>query len=70
VGEDVEAFSRLEKVVEVALRSVDHVVDESVDIGVVAIVVDAEEMGEASVLKVEVDDEYVVTEPLLEIYLV
>lgn len=70
MGEDVEAFSRLEKVVEVALRSVDHVVDESVDIGVVAIVVDAEEMGEASVLKVEVDDEYVVTEPLLEIYLV
>lgn len=68
--EDVEAFSRLEKVVEVALRSVDHVVDESVDIGVVAIVVDAEEMGEASVLKVEVDDEYVVTEPLLESYLV
>jgi hypothetical protein len=70
VEEDVEAFSRLEKVVEVALRSVDHVVDESVDIGVVAIVVDAEEMGEASVLKVEVDDEYVVTEPLLESYLV
>jgi hypothetical protein len=46
------------------------VVDESVDVGVVAIVVDAEEMGEASVLKVEVDDEYVVTEPLLESYLV